>query len=531
MLTLAPRNFIRTGLAAVIVLGVIYLVQPFTPHRSQSHGSAGSRTAQRASSWSGGVREWVQSGWNGPAASASEAIAPGEDDWVDLDRSSGMPVTLYEGGIHGYQVFSNLYLHESVLTAVRSKEGQDILPDCRGPESEDTDEEVRGSKYNDGHQEDRWPGVQSIMTGEQRGAPAGENRWRVVEERLAREELGKRAYKLGGVTYIFNDAPGPDGYLVYFRHFVLEAFLGATRILASTLPDGVGPVVPQRVWFPRCGADPSWRDDRGENPWFLARALPSASVEDKSGWEDRHTAGLPILLEKVVIVDRWSSHSSKGEVDKWGKMNAAVPHVAAPQSFWSPYRANMMRSLGVDGVSKTGSRGLPVVVYIDRQTETPKMRPADHDALVGALKGLTEIAEVHVAKVSAMSKARQVDLMSRAQIVISLHGDELFNLLWMPTEGSTVIGLFEKSGFIRDFELLASSLNHKYILIRHDKVVSAAAWRESGTGNGPERQTGEISIDADVVVKVVRDHLGGTTEKMAEIDDDNVCAVDSRVDC
>ena len=65
------------------------------------------------------------------------------------------------------------------------------------------------------------------MSGERTegGYPAAnEERYRVVDEALGREEVGKRAVVLPGVTvslglvhadgkYIFNDGPGGEGYL------------------------------------------------------------------------------------------------------------------------------------------------------------------------------------------------------------------------------------------------------------------------------------------------------------------------------
>lgn len=46
----------------------------------------------------------------------------------------------------------------------------------------------------------------------------------------------------------------------------------------------------------------------------------------------------------------------------------------------------------------------------------PKIKDEDHTALVEALKGLTDIAEVHVTKISAMTKAEQIELMGRAEV-------------------------------------------------------------------------------------------------------------------
>ncbi|OCF33791.1 hypothetical protein I316_04503 [Kwoniella heveanensis BCC8398] len=596
MPSLTPRVLIRTGAVSLALLILLYLTTSSSTNRSSASSWDKTSTygregvfgdefepdpASGASAgagwfgggrWSDGVRDWVQSGWRGDySASSLTSSAVGNDGgggladgWIDMgDGGKGMPFTRYEGGIPGYQVFSNLYLNGATLTAIRpsslhhSHPHAGISQDGASSGSDGGIEGSEGELQHDLTYQDRvhdqsdgtasstgveleWPDVKAVVSSEKRGTPAGEDRWRVVEEAVGREEMGKRVYKLGGVTYIFNDPPGPDGYLVFFRHFVLEAFLGATRMLASTLPSSSYTPVPRRVWFPRCGADPSWRDDRGENAWFLAHALPSASVEDKLRWDDRTIAGLPVLLEKVVIIDRWTAHSAGGEVGKWGKMNAMIPSIHAPKAFWNPFRKNMMSALGVDGHSENGSRGLPVVVYIDRQKENPKMRVADHEKLVESLKGLTDIAEVHVARISAMSKARQVDLMGRAQVVISLHGDDLFHTLWMPPkEGSTVIELFEKGGFVRDFELLASALNHRHIAVQGDHELTEEQWRASGVSRGDERGTGEISIDSDLVLKLVKKALSGLeTDEALEIRGEGeaksveeVCAVGKGMDC
>lgn len=38
--------------------------------------------------------------------------------------------------------------------------------------------------------------------------------------------------------------------------------------------------------------------------WFLAHVLPTAAIEDASGWKDRALVGLPVVFDKVVIIDR-----------------------------------------------------------------------------------------------------------------------------------------------------------------------------------------------------------------------------------
>ncbi|WRT64526.1 uncharacterized protein IL334_001458 [Kwoniella shivajii] len=573
---LTKRFMLRASISSVLLI-LIFL---FTPglHNDHSSGEAagdgstfGSSSALGKDWFVGGGGGWsVSSGmkdlirgnvWRSDLDGIDDMSGQGDntcgiesgqgntqagDGWIDMDKD--LTITKYDGGLPGYQVFSNLYLVNSVLTSVIStttNTNKAMVDLPLGPESDEEELELqmdlemkdRLSNYNSKSKSgsygshSRFPEVGYIMSSEKRGVAAGEDRWKIVNQDVGREEIGSRGYRLGGVTYIFNDPPGPDGFLEHIsndtplpchnyidlrsltrrmlsRHFVLEAFLGATRVLASTIPESISVPIPRRVWFPRSGSDPSWRDDRGENAWFLAHALPSATIEDKNGWDDRNTAGMPLLLEKVVIIDRWAAHSAGGEVGKWAKMNALIPSVSARQSFWEPFRSNVMRSLGVDGQSEVGSKGLPVVVYVDRQKESPKMNQTDHDALVDGLMSLTSVAEVHVARLSAMSKARQVYLMARAQIVISLHGDELFTALWMPSkEGSLVIELFEEGGFIRDFELLATALNHQYIAVQGNKVLTEEKWREAGGTKGDERDTGEISINTELVVRLIEDCL------------------------
>lgn len=47
--------------------------------------------------------------------------------------------------------------------------------------------------------------------------------------------------------------------------------------------------------------------------WFLAHALPGATIEDANGWDDRMTAGLPVVFERIVVVDRCKSSANKAE--------------------------------------------------------------------------------------------------------------------------------------------------------------------------------------------------------------------------
>jgi hypothetical protein len=100
------------------------------------------------------------------------------------------------------------------------------------------------------------------------------------------------------------------------------------------------------------------------------------------------------------------------------------------------------------------------------------------------------------------------------QIIIGLHGDELMSALWMKaTARSTVIQIFEEGGFTRgsrrswhrgtfdavhllmlisgDYELLASSCNHRYIAIHKDRVLDEDGWRSIGNKRGEDAKVSD----------------------------------------
>ncbi|KAL7419057.1 hypothetical protein Q5752_005893 [Cryptotrichosporon argae] len=501
---LSRRTIIRASTILLLVPILVFL-------RSSANDAAPGRlgTLNERARAAGQGRGWRglglgPGGGGGTGAGKERREGRGGETWVDLRED--MPWTTYEGGLPGYTVFSNLYLSRGALLAV--------TPSASPATSSDDDDDALAGEG--AARRAPIPPARAVMSGEKRaggGWPApGEDRWREVEGGdVTRDELGDVAVRLPGVTYIFNDVPGPEGYLVYFKHFGIEIFLGATRALASALAGRdttleVAPA-PQRVWFPRCGSRPGWRDGAGLNAWFLAHALPEATVEDVNGWEDREGADVPYVLETVVIVDRWSAHSVGGEVGKWGKMNANIPTLPAPPLFWERIRTNVIRSLGVHGPSHVGRHGLPVVVFIDQDRITPKLSKTARDSLVDALKEFTDRAEVHVTNLASMERNQQVEITSRAHVLIGTHSDLLLNALWMQAApGVTLVEIFQDGAFARDHELLASSLGLKYVALHPDKVLDEASWRALGR---KENKEPEIELDAGVVVGVLAEVLEG----------------------
>lgn len=202
---------------------------------------------------------------------------------------------------------------------------------------------------------------------------------------------------------------------------------------------------------------------------------------------------------RALLTVAGSAHSVQGDVSRWGKMNGNMPALPAPLDFFAPFSGNMIESVG-DLLPNVGKYDLPVVVFIDKDGK-PGLAPGSHKAFVEALKSLTDIAEVHVTKIKAMTRLQKVALMSRTTILISVHGEELLQSVWMPPgDGATVIEIFEDAGFSREWcgwseadlaadnALLAGVLNLGYIPIQKHRLRN---WRElSGSPRGPGKDVG-----------------------------------------
>ena len=197
--------------------------------------------------------------------------------------------------------------------------------------------------------------------------------------------------------------------------------------------------------------------------WTLARLLPDVPIEDARNWADRAESGLTYVFDRAVIVDRWAAHSIGRDTARWGKMNGEAHTMPAPKGFWEPLRRNMLDAVG-DVTPSVGRYKLPVVVYIERDTK-PMLSKESHDALVAELKHLTPRAEVHVTQLKSMTKEQQVSLFAKTDVVVGLHGQELFEAAWMSPEGS-VIEIFEEGGFNRELAQVALEAD-KHRRLRH----------------------------------------------------------------
>lgn len=387
---------------------------------------------------------------------------------VDLEQV-GVPLTEHVAGLHGYQVFDNLYIQDGNYVAVVPKGAS-----RRAARAMPSQSEVLGQ---------------------------GDIGFKIIESDEVELEFGKSVIgRLPGVTVIFNDKPGAAGYMIYHSNFVSECFAGAFKALAAAPPRRSLNSLPSRIMFPKCNDFEGWSDERGLTPTLLTTLFPSAHIEEEGGWRVRVKSGMPVVLDRVVIVDRPAAHTGKGDVEKWGKMFGNVAKLDTPEDFFEPVRQAMMKGLGIK--SKPTSK--PVVTYLDHQADGRRLLKEDHTRLLAALKSLTDVAEVHVAKPKQMTVKEKIELIGKSSILLSVHNEDLLQQVWMKaSDVSTVIEIFDVGGYSPDWALLAKMMGHRHLAIHNDAIFTNPTRRVESPGF----HGSGIRVDGGFVAEIIRDIL------------------------
>lgn len=177
---------------------------------------------------------------------------------------------------------------------------------------------------------------------------------------------------------------------------------------ASLSPDELTLPPPRRVFYPNI---PTFMDERpsepnvvrqrspsGFHPFLAKAAFPTLGLMHKEDWADYVLFHVPFLIKRVVVADQGAARRARTDVPPF-----AVPLVEleASKTWWEPIRREVARFLDVPEqapkrawLTKTET----VVTYLSRQDAAhgPKLREADHKALVEALGALEQGYTVHV---------------------------------------------------------------------------------------------------------------------------------------
>ncbi|KAG8216748.1 hypothetical protein J3R82DRAFT_6963 [Butyriboletus roseoflavus] len=356
-----------------------------------------------------------------------------------------------------------------------------------------------------------FPPLDSIASsGEDSHAIPRSSDWQILSSVQAREILGPFGGLIHGVSWIVTDA-SPSNYTFFSLWRTYSALDTSLSPDALTLPPPrrvFYPNVPALVGKPQRPGDPyvvRQRSPSGFHPFVAKAAFPTLGLMYKDDWADYELFHVPFLIKRAVVADEGAARRARADVPPF-----AVPLVEleASKKWWEPIRRGVARFLGVAEQAPNRawlSKAETVVTYLSRQDAAPgpKLRKADHEALIEALRELGEGYTVHVVS-SEAPWVERMTAIAQSTIVIGVHGAHMADCVYMPPSSrATVMEMFPPGVFIQDAEMAVRAL---------DGVGYIAWWeaRQHGVNALPpvvppdEKEKDEVPLDVPTMMRAIR---------------------------
>lgn len=354
-----------------------------------------------------------------------------------------------------------------------------------------------------------FPSLSSIASsaGNSHEAPRPDE-WEVLSVEQARDRLGSYGGLIQGASWLSYDTT-PNNYTLF------SLWRTHSSLNASTSPDLFRP--PRRLFFPNIptlqGIRPEvnvrpilrrYRSDSGFHPYLPKAAFPMLGLMYKEDWEDYALMEVPFLFERLVVADFGAAGRATNDLPPFA---LSLVGLAASKEWWEPIRQNLAKFLRVNhrAQNPNGGKEKTIVTYISRQNARsgPKLRRADHVALVSALEQLhgSDDFEVHIVS----SEGRWIERMSavaQSTIVLGVYGDSLADSVFMrPSGHSTLMEFFPSDVFTRDAETSVRSLGISYIAWWNDRQFESNSLPPVARGGDHAE---EVLIDTAAVVRAIR---------------------------
>ncbi|KAG1833257.1 hypothetical protein DFJ58DRAFT_228111 [Suillus subalutaceus] len=330
--------------------------------------------------------------------------------------------------------------------------------------------------------------------------------WNMLSIEQARDILGAYGGLIQGTSWLSYDAI-PSNYTLF------SLWKTHSSLNTSTSPDPFRP--PRRLFFPNIpthkGVQPDLngpiirrqRSDSGFHPYLPKAAFPSLGLMYKEDWEDYALMEVPFVFERLVVADFRAAARPAIDVPPF-----ALPLVGlnASKEWWEPIRQNLAKFLHVDHRPQNLNSGQEktVVTYISRQDATTgsRLRRADHDALVNALKTLHESNDFEVKIVSSEGPwAERLSAVAQSNVILGVCGDSLADSVFMrPSQHSALIEFFPPDVFTRDTETAVRSLGIRYIAWWNDRRFETDSPPPVAPGSDLAQ---EVQIDPASVVHAI----------------------------
>lgn len=278
-------------------------------------------------------------------------------------------------------------------------------------------------------------------------------------------KFGSYIPRVPGTTYVFTERQ-PMRLQAHYFHFA-ENLLGLIMLhsfanLSST---------PDRIFFPTQNESTiklvGWRDRPGMNAALLAHIFPNVVHISKDSFETMYIkAPFARIFDRIAISDRDSAFMNDVN-GKWIKMLVEMTEkVERKETEWPKLRAKAMRMMGIS--TEKGPR--KVITYVTRKHDgSRKFHPDTEKELEAALMSLYSSYVVNIINLGGMPFRKQVELVSKSDVLVGIHGNGFTHAIWM-SPGASLIEIFPYSCFSRGYELVARLMGLEYYAVQNDRV-------------------------------------------------------------
>jgi len=241
------------------------------------------------------------------------------------------------------------------------------------------------------------------------------------------------------------------------------------------------------------GSVPRQRSSVGVHPATLKAAYPSiAGPHFSEDFDDFIGLGTPVLLSRIVVVDRGASARASMTDASWARIFAS-----GPNDWFEPVRETLRAFFGVGEGKVPGKE----ITYLSRQVDGPVMPAADHEKLVKELRKLGAV--VHVVDETTPWKDR-MNAVVRSSVIIGGTGEHLSDSTFIvPGPHAALVELFPEGAFNQDWETVIRSMGHNYVAFQGSRKLDPNTLPALSR---PSR-LGELKIDPVAVARAVRDEL------------------------
>ncbi|VDB95505.1 unnamed protein product [Peniophora sp. CBMAI 1063] len=319
--------------------------------------------------------------------------------------------------------------------------------------------------------------------------------WQILPLANAFPKLGGFGGQMHGTTLVSYDDT-TDGLTLLtlqllYKHLNLSE--PPARLILPAVPTYNDPKPPD----PYDGNPPRHRSDVGVHPMTLKAAYPRlAGTMFHEDFDDFVGLGTPVLIERLVVVDRGASARAGHSDAPWARLFTSQRDVIR-QDWFEDVRQTLWDFLGMEDAKAPGKE----VTYLSRQLEGPRMSAKDHEALIKELKktGVT----VHVVD-ETTPWLEHMNAVVRSSVIVGVTGDHLSNAAFLlPSAHSALVELFPSSAFNADWLTVVRSMGHGYVGFQDTRRLDIASLPPVSR---PSR-LGEIKIDAAAVARAVQEQL------------------------